>query len=135
MKLELQRIEAPFVFALTNASGNVTHVDASEAIGGKNKGLRPMELLAGSLAACAAIDALLMLEKQREKIDDFSVRIFAARSEGTPAKFESIELEFACSPSVDRGRLERNIQLAIEKYCSVAASLNPDIHIHYTIAP
>lgn len=133
MKLELQRIEAPFVFQLSNESGATTLVDASEAIGGMNKGLRPMELLAGSLAACAAIDVLLMLEKQRESVDNFSVRIFAERNKGIPAKFASIELVFTCNPSIDQGRLERNIQLAIDKYCSVAASLHPEIHLTYSV--
>jgi putative redox protein len=133
MKIELQRIEAPFVFRLSNDSGAHTIIDANTEIGGRNKGLRPMELLAGSLAACAAIDVLLMLEKQRESIDDFSIQISAQRSSGIPAKFEHIELEFTCAPHVDRGRLERNIQLALEKYCSVAASLHPEIEIRYTI--
>jgi putative redox protein len=133
MILELQRIEAPFVFALSNEAGATSLIDASEQIGGKNKGLRPMEMLAGSLASCAAIDVLLMLEKQREDCTAFSVRITAVRSEEVPARFTHIALEFTCSPQILRTRLERNIELALEKYCSVAASLHPEIEITYTV--
>ena len=133
MILELQRIEAPFVFQITNEKSCTTVIDASESIGGKNKGLRPMEMLASSLAACASIDVLLMLEKQREDVEHFSVRILANRAEEIPAKFKSIELVFSCDPKVERKRLERNIQLALDKYCSVAASLNTEIKLCYSI--
>lgn len=133
MKLELHRIEAPFVFELINETGAATLLDASETIGGKKKGLRPMEMLAGSLATCAAIDVLLMLEKQREAVEDFSVHIVAQRKDTVPSTFEFINLEFDCGKQIDRKRLERNIQLALEKYCSVAASLHPDIEIRYTL--
>ena len=54
MKLEFKRVEEPYVFSLENETGVVTYLDASDTIGGKNKGLRPMEMLAGSLAGCAA---------------------------------------------------------------------------------
>lgn len=133
MILELQRIEAPFVFQITNETGCTTLIDASETIGGKNMGLRPMEMLAGSLAACVSIDVLMMLKKQKENLEQFSVRILAKRTEEVPAKFESIELVFNCDPKVKRKRLERNIQLALDKYCSVAASLNTEIKLFYSI--
>ena len=64
MSLELVRVEEPFVFELRNEEGAVCGIDAGPAIGGKGKGLRPMDLLAGSLAGCASIDVLLILKKQ-----------------------------------------------------------------------
>ncbi len=55
MKLNLKRIEAPFVLELSNGANNTVIIDANPAIGGKGLGFRPMELLAGSLASCASI--------------------------------------------------------------------------------
>ena len=63
MKLTLTRIEEPFVMELQNESGNTCMMDANPAIGGKNLGFRPMELLAGSLAGCASIDVINILKK------------------------------------------------------------------------
>ena len=53
MKLELNRIEKPYVFELENENGAICKIDSSKDIGGKNMGLTPMELLAGALAAGA----------------------------------------------------------------------------------
>jgi len=50
MKIELNRIEEPYVFQLKNETGALCTFDANAALGGKNKGLTPMQLLAGSLA-------------------------------------------------------------------------------------
>jgi len=133
MKLLLNRIEAPYVFQLENENGVQCLLDASPEIGGLNKGLRPMEMLAGSLAACAAIDVLRILEKQRFDAEQFSVYIVAEREKGDSSPFKWIELQFSCDRCVDRARLERNIKLTLEKYCSVAASLNTNIEIRYSV--
>lgn len=65
MKLYFKRIEEPFVFELENEKGTKVLIDASEDIGGKNKSLTPMQLLAGSLAGCMSIDVVLILNKQK----------------------------------------------------------------------
>ncbi len=133
MKLDLKRIEEPFVMELVNASGNNCLIDANPSLGGKNKGFRPMELLAGSLAACISIDVLNILRKQRIPTDKYQVQIEAVRKTAVPSPFESIHLLFRLQEGIDRERLKKNIELTIEKYCSVAATLNDAIQITYTI--
>lgn len=73
MKLTLQRIEEPFVMELKNEQGNVCLLDAVPSIGGQNKGLRPMELLAGSLAACISVDVLNIFKKQRVQFGHYKI--------------------------------------------------------------
>ncbi|OFZ64048.1 MAG: hypothetical protein A3D92_23200 [Bacteroidetes bacterium RIFCSPHIGHO2_02_FULL_44_7] len=133
MKLLLNLIEAPYVFQLENENGVHCLLDASPEIGGRNKGLRPMEVLAGSLAACAAIDVLRILEKQRFDAELFSVYIVAEREKGDSSPFKWIELQFSCDRCVDRTKLERTIELILDKYCSVAASLHTNIEIRYSV--
>jgi putative redox protein len=133
MKIELNRIEEPFVFQLKNETAAVCTFDANAALGGKNKGLTPMQLLAGSLAGCMSIDIVLILQKQKINPKVYQIEIDAKRKEGTPSPFESIHLMFHVDGSVPLDKLERAILLSKEKYCSVSLSLNPSIEISHEI--
>ena len=104
-------------------------MDATEKIGGKNKGMRPMEVLAGSLAGCMSIDVLLILQKQRQEVTFYEVNVDANRKDAVPAVFETIYLVFSFNPEVDLEKAAAAVKLSHEKYCSVSASLNPNIHI------
>ena len=79
MKLELNRIEKPYVFELENENGAICKIDSSKDIGGKNKGLTPMELLAGALAACISIDVLMILNKQYIEPKKYAVSMDATK--------------------------------------------------------
>ena len=134
MKIELNRIEEPYVFQLKNETGAICTFDANAALGGKNKGLTPMQLLAGSLAGCMSIDIVLILQKQKINPKVYQIEIDAKRKEGTPSPFEAIHLIFNVDDSVPLDKLERAIVLSKEKYCSVSASLHPTIKITHEIA-
>lgn len=133
MSLNLKRLESPFVMELENDNGITCLVDASESIGGKNKGFRPMELLAGSLAACASIDVIQILKKKRILLGCYDVNIETKRKEAVPASFEQITLHFIFCNVIDEKLLRSVIDLALNKYCSVKASLSDEIKIDYTI--
>ena len=133
MRIELNRIEEPYVFQLKNETDAICTFDANAALGGKNKGLTPMQLLAGSLAGCMSIDIVLILQKQKINPKVYQIFIDAKRKEGTPAPFESIHLIFNVDESVPLDKLERAILLSKEKYCSVSLSLNPTIQITHEV--
>lgn len=132
MELLLQRKEGEFGFEVLNQSGDSIKFDASEELGGKGYGVRPMEALAGSLAACASIDVLLILKKQKIRLDKFEVKIEAKRKGETPGVFESIHLVFL-TESNEIDKLNRAIQLSLEKYCSVAKMLESTAEITYEL--
>lgn len=129
MKLALKLVESPFVLEVKNESGISIKMDATEKIGGKNKGMRPMEVLASSLAGCMSIDILLILKKQRQEVTFYEVNIDANRKNAVPAVFETIHLTFSFNKEVDMEKAEAAVKLSHEKYCSVSASLNPEINI------
>lgn len=129
MKLELKLVEAPFVLEVRNESGISIKMDATEKIGGKNQGMRPMEVLASSLAGCMSIDVLLILQKQRQEVSYYEVNIDANRRDAVPASFETIYLVFTFNKEVDLEKAAAAVKLSHEKYCSVSASLNPEINI------
>jgi putative redox protein len=133
MKLHVERIESPFVFEVNNEKGAKVIIDASAEIGGKNQGLTPMQLLAGSLAGCMSIDVISILNKQKIEPNYFAIEIQATKKEGQPSPFENIKIIFIVNKEVPHDKLEKAIILSKEKYCSVYFSLNEEIEINYTI--
>jgi uncharacterized OsmC-like protein len=97
-----------------------------------SNGLRPMHAVLGSLAACGAMDTVLILAKQREPIGEFCVNVHGKRPAATPAPFEEITISVD-APGVASDRLLAAVQLAYTKYCSVASSLSPAIVINLNI--
>ena len=129
MKLELNRREKPYVFELENVNGTICKIDSSKDIGGKERGLTPMELLAGALASCISIDILMILNKQNIEPDNYSVSVDAKKKNSVPSPFEKIHLVFTMNKEIDLNKVQRAIELSIDKYCSVKESLNPEIII------
>ncbi len=133
MGLELNRVEEPFVFELKNDEGVICGIDANPSIGGKGKGFRPMELLAGSLAGCASIDILLILKKQRIEPTHFGIKIETKRVDTVPAIFDEIKLIFEVNNGIPQEKLEKAIGLTLDKYCSVSASLKEEVKVVFEV--
>jgi putative redox protein len=90
----------------------------------------PPDALLSALAACAAVDVVDILAKRRTPAEKLVVEAEAYRRNDAPRRFVRINLTFAVEGAgVERVHVERAVRLAFEKYCSVAASLAPDIHV------
>ena len=132
MKIELKRINEPFHFEVMNQTGNSIQIDASPQIGGTDKGVRPMELLLMSLAGCASIDVINILRKQRFAILDYRVTVDGERETGKDANlFTDIVLNFYLKGDLEEDKLIRAIELSLDKYCSVAKTLEKTAEISY----
>lgn len=129
MELLLRRTAGDFGFETMNETGETIRFDAAASIGGQGYGFRPMESLAASLAACASIDVLLILKKQKIEPSNFEIKIDAKRVDEVPAIFECIQLNFLIESDADQSKIERAINLSLDKYCSVAKILNPTCRI------
>jgi putative redox protein len=98
--------------------------------GDRAKGPGPVEVLLASLASCSAIDIVEYLEKRRTPARNLDVRISAVRAPSAPRRVLSASLEFDIEGDrIDRDHAERSIALAIGTYCSVAATLAPDVDL------
>ena len=133
MNLTLNRTDHAFGMSVTNEKGLRIHMDVGPDLGGNDSGMRPMEVLAGSLAGCISVDVILILRKQRIELTHYLVTVQASRVEGVPAPFERIHLVFEFSKTVERSKAERAVTLAKDKYCSVSASLNDSIRISHEL--
>ena len=135
MDMELTRIEAPYVFEL-NAQNNLKLVmDSSESLEGKNRGMTPMQLLLGGLMGCMSIDVMLVLKKQKMSPKVYRVEADAKKKDGVPTPYDKIHLKISIDKEIDLKRVHRAVELSLNKYCSVRASLHPDISISYEIIP
>ena len=121
----------PAAFEATAAGGGSLIVDGSPDIGGEGRGMRPVELLLSALASCAAMDVVHILRKQRQDLQHLSIAIEGVRVDAVPAPFERIKLIFSARGAVDDHKLQRAVQLGVEKYCSVGASLDPKIEVSW----
>lgn len=134
MKIELKRIEAPFHFEAVNDSGNTIQFDGSPEIGGKNKGVRPMQTLLMALGGCSAIDVVSILQKQKQPIDDFRISVDGHRQKGAePSLFEQIHIIYHLSGEIDPAKAIRAVELSMDKYCSVAKTLEKTASITWEV--
>ena len=132
MRVDLQRVDNAFLFQALGASGVPVHIDASAQVGGQEKGARPMELVLMGLASCSAIDFILILKKQRQQLDDISIRVDADRKQATPSPFERIHMNFTLKGKLDPNKVEKALKLSVEKYCSAAEMIKSTARIEYT---
>lgn len=132
MELTLKRTKEPFQLLAANEGGNSILFDASENIGGEGGGIRPMEALASSLAACASIDVLLILKKQKQIPSHYEVLIQAERADVVPSVFSRIHLIFKLK-GVKKENADRAVELSMTKYCSISKMLEKAFNITYSI--
>ncbi|HSZ72587.1 MAG TPA: OsmC family protein [Cytophagaceae bacterium] len=134
MVINLVKQEGAYHFQAANESGSTINIDASPAIGGTNQGPRPMELLIMGLGGCSGIDILSILRKQKIEPEAFSIHIEAEREkDATPSLFTDIHVRFVIKGDIDPGKIERAAQLSMDKYCSVAKTLEKTAKITYSV--
>ncbi|MGF7231250.1 OsmC family protein [Arachidicoccus sp.] len=123
-KIELIRANEHYAFDSTDENGVITRMDTKPEMGGEGYGARPMQLLLNALAGCTSIDVLSILEKKRQQVNDYKVVIDADREAGKePSLWKEILLTFIISGEVSEENARRAIDLSLDKYCSVAATL------------
>jgi putative redox protein len=132
MKVNLKRVNTAFHYEASTEDKITVAIDANSAIGGEGKGTRPMELLLMGVAGCASIDLGLILQKQKQELEDYRVEVTAIRNDNIAKNFKSIELHFILFGNLEDSKVARAIELTLTKYCSVVLSLNPAIEVTST---
>jgi putative redox protein len=123
MKARIQWLEG-CAFVGESGSGHAVVMDGAPESGGRNLGIRPLEMLLIGLGACTAFDVVHILEKGREPVTGCEVELEAERAPTDPKVFTKIHLAYKV-----RGRglkpqaVERAITLSAEKYCSASIML------------
>jgi putative redox protein len=123
-RIELNRLEGDFGFEAKDASGHIARMDSSPETGGKDFGIRPMQMLLMGLGGCSGIDIVSILKKQRQTVEGFSMVIDGDREKGKePSLWEKVHIVFQLKGAIDPDKAKKACELSMEKYCSVAATL------------
>ena len=107
-----------------SGSGHAVVMDGPPDYGGRNLGVRPMEMLLLGMGGCASFDVVLILNRSRQPISDCVAEIEAQRAEQDPKVFTAIHLHFVVTgKGLSEKRVARAVQLSAEKYCSASIML------------
>ncbi|MFM2358449.1 MAG: hypothetical protein RLY16_442 [Bacteroidota bacterium] len=124
IEINLHRKSGDFGFEAIDANGHVARMDTSDESGGLDFGIRPMQMLLMGLGGCSAIDIVTILKKQRQHIEDFSIKIQGKREPGKePSLWQTVHIQFILTGIIASEKAERACDLSMNKYCSVAETL------------
>ncbi len=94
----------------------------------------PVDTLLAAVASCSGVDIVDILAKRRTPVERFEIVVTAERRPSPPRRVRRLDIEYRIDGAgIEREHAERAIELSFEKYCSVAASLAPDIVTHTTL--
>ena len=111
-------------FVGESASGHSVVMDGPPESGGRNLGVRPMEMLLLGLGGCSSFDVVMILQRGKQDLVDCEVEIEAIRADTEPKVFTKIHMHFIVKGNdLSEAKVKRAIDLSAEKYCSASIIL------------
>lgn len=133
MKARIKWIQ-DVMFVGESGSGHALVMDGSPESGGRNLGVRPMEMMLLGLGGCSAFDVVLILKRSREQVTDCVVELEAERAATDPKVFTRVTMRYIVTGrGLDRRKVERAVQLSADKYCSASAMFAKSAQIDHAI--
>ncbi|HIE02478.1 MAG TPA: OsmC family protein [Thiotrichaceae bacterium] len=129
MKARIKWVENACLMAEAE-SGHGVVIDGAAEIGGRNLGVRPMEMILMGLGGCTAMDVLSILKKQRQNVTNCVIEVNGERREQTPKIFTDIHIHYIITGrDLKNNLVKRAVDLSAETYCSVSAMLGKSANI------
>lgn len=120
------------MFLGESGSGHTAVMDGPPDHGGRNMGLRPMEMILLGVGGCASFDVVQILKKGRNDIVDCVAELTAERVDTVPSVFSKIHIHFVVSGrNLKASVVERAVKLSAEKYCSASIMLGKTVDISH----
>jgi putative redox protein len=122
------------LFSGTGDSGNILDLAVSPEEG--ESGFEPMELLGIGLAGCTGMDVISILQKKRQDVTDFEVKVHTEKAENHPRVWTSVNIEYIVTGNnIDPKAVERAMFLSYERYCPAQNMIKKavDIDMSYKI--
>ena len=121
MKARVQWLDGR-AFVGETGSGHAVVMDGSPESGGRNIGIRPMEMLLLGLGGCTAFDIVMILERMREKVTGLDIALEGERASEDPKVYTHVKLVYKVKGrKLKPANVERAVNLSAEKYCSASA--------------
>lgn len=131
MKARVKWVDGARMIA-ESASGHSVVMDGPPEHGGRNLGVRPMEMLLLGMGGCTEFDVIHILKKGRHQVDFCEVELDAERAETEPGVFTRIHVHFRLAgPDLTEKAVERAVRLSAEKYCSASIMLGATAEISH----
>lgn len=116
-----------------SSSGHAIVMDSGPSGGGHNTGAGPSELLLLGLGGCSGMDVISILKKKRQDVSGLSISIKGESAPDYPKKFTDITIEFTVKGrNISEHAVQRAIDLSMNKYCSVKATLEGSAKISFS---
>jgi putative redox protein len=118
------------MFVGETGSGHAVVIDGPPDHGGRNMGVRPLEMLLLGVGSCSSIDVVQILQKGRNNVSACVTEVTAERVDAIPSVFSKIHLHFIVSGhDLKTSAVERAVKLSAEKYCSASIMLGKAVEI------
>jgi putative redox protein len=132
MKARVQWLDGR-AFVGESGSGHAVVMDGAPESGGRNVGVRPMEMLLLGLGGCTAFDIVMILERMREKVTGLDIALEAERAGEDPKVFTHVKLIYKVTGrNLKPANVERAVNLSAEKYCSATAMFEKTANIEHS---
>lgn len=120
-------------FVGESETGHAVVLDGAPENGGRNIGMRPMEMLLIGMGGCTSFDVVAILKKARQPIIDCVAEIDATRADEIPKVFTKIHVHFVITGNnLNEAQVERAVKLSAEKYCSASIMLSKSVEITHS---
>ncbi|WP_054950200.1 OsmC family protein [Numidum massiliense] len=120
-------------FEAITESGHHLTLDASEEVGGENRGPRPTEALLAATGACSGIDIVDILRRMRLNVESFEMEVSGERAEEYPKRFTHVNIHYKLTGDLPEAKVRRAVDLSRDKYCTVSQSLNAEVTTSFEI--
>ncbi len=129
MKARIKWVEN-VCFMGESETGHAVVLDGAPEAGGRNLGMRPMEMLLIGMGACTSFDVVTILKKSRQNVMDCVAEMEAERADEVPKVFTKIHVHFVVTgKDLNPAQVERAVKLSAEKYCSASIMLGKSVAI------
>ena len=120
------------MFVAESGSGHSVVLDGAPEAGGRNMGVRPMEMILMGLGGCTAFDVVYILKRGRHPVVDCEVQLEAERAQTPPMVFTKIHVHFVVTGrGLSESAVKRAVSLSAEKYCSATIMLMKAVSISH----
>jgi putative redox protein len=132
MKSRVKWVEET-LFIGESGSGHTVVMDGPPESGGRNLGVRPMEMLLMGMGGCASFDVMHILKKGRHDVRGCEAHLEAERADQDPKVFTRIHLRFVITgKGLSDAVVERAVKLSAEKYCSASIMLGKTAEVSHS---
>ncbi len=114
-------------------TGHALVMDGDLEVGGRDTGPRPTELLLVAIGGCSGMDVISILKKKKQDVMGLEINVKGEKAETHPKRFTKITLEYIIKgKDISEEAVKRAVELSMEKYCSVKATLEGSAKIEFS---